>query len=250
MRNVLESLAAGEIGVTAAQAQLAGYVETDAGRFDAARGERRGIPEAILADGKQPAAAAALVETAIETTGRAVVTRADAATTAVIEDRLAAERPDATVSADHGTILVEAASFDRPSLDVSITVVTGGTADRPVAREAAVAARTVGATVTTIEDVGVANIDRVLDVVEQLRAADVIVTVAGRENALSTVVAGLVDAPVIAVPTSTGYGVGGAGEAALQGALQSCTVLTTVNVDAGYVAGSQAGLIARGIARS
>ncbi|MFC6754111.1 AIR carboxylase family protein, partial [Halorubrum tibetense] len=113
--------------------------------------------------------------------------------------------------------------------------------------EAALVAREVGASVDRIADVGVANLDRLLDQIDRIREADVIVVAAGREGALPTVVAGLVAAPVIAVPVSTGYGEGGAGAAALSGALQSCTVLTTVNVDAGFVAGAQAGLIARTI---
>ncbi|TKX56263.1 hypothetical protein EXE44_15790, partial [Halorubrum sp. SS7] len=101
--------------------------------------------------------------------------------------------------------------------------------------------------VDRVDDVGVANLDRILDQVDRVREADAVVVAAGREGALPTVVAGLVDAPVIAAPVSTGYGVGGEGVAALEGALQSCSVLTTVNVDAGFVAGAQAGLIARAV---
>jgi hypothetical protein len=88
---------------------------------------------------------------------------------------------------------------------------------------------------------------RILDVLDPIRGADVVVVAAGREGALPTVVAGLVDTPVIGLPVSTGYGFGGDGEAALSGMLQSCTVLSTVNVDAGFVAGAQAGLVARAV---
>jgi len=98
-----------------------------------------------------------------------------------------------------------------------------------------------------VSDVGVASLARLLDALPTLRAADVVVVAAGREGALPTVVAGLVDAPVIGLPVSTGYGHGGAGEAALAGLLQSCAVLSVVNVDAGYVAGTQAGLVARAV---
>jgi len=248
MRETLEALAAGEIGVEEAQARLAGYATTDAGRFDAAREHRRGIPEAVLAEGKTPEEVATLAAAAVETTGRALVTRADAESTAAVEARVDEAFPDATVTADRGTVVVRAASFEPPSLEVPVAVVTGGTADGPVASEAAVVAECIGADVDVIEDVGVANLDRLLDVLERVRAAEVVVAVAGREGALPTVVAGLVDAPVIAVPVSAGYGAGGDGEAALYGALQSCTVLTTVNVDAGFVAGAQAGLVARAVA--
>ncbi|ESP89058.1 AIR carboxylase family protein, partial [Candidatus Halobonum tyrrellensis] len=105
-----------------------------------------------------------------------------------------------------------------------------------------------GPRVSVHEDVGVANIDRVLDAADEFDGADAVVVAAGREGALPTVVAGLLDAPVVALPVSSGYGAGAGGIAALLGALQSCTVLSTVNVDAGFVAGAQAALIARRVA--
>ncbi|WP_050033292.1 nickel pincer cofactor biosynthesis protein LarB [Halorubrum halophilum] len=255
MRDTLEALDAGEIGVMEAESRLAGYATTASGRFDAAREGRRGIPEAILAEGKTPAEVAALTATAVETTGRALVTRADADDAAAIQtavEDLELDTPDpldATVDHDErtGTVVVHAGDFDRPDLDATVAVVAAGTADAAVAGEAAVVAREIGATVDRIDDVGVANLDRILDQRDRVREADVVVVAAGREGALPTVVAGLVAAPVIALPVSTGYGVGGEGVAALEGALQSCSVLTTVNVDAGFVAGAQAGLIARAV---
>jgi len=249
MRETLAALEAGEIGIGEAESRLAGYATTDAGRFDAARERRRGIPEAILAEGKTPAEVAALATTAVDTTGRALVTRADEATAAAVASAVGDAGADATVDRDDrvGTVVVHADGFEPPSLDAAVAVVTAGTGDAPVAGEAAVVAREVGAAVDRIDDVGVANLDRILDQVDRVREADAVVVAAGREGALPTVVAGLVDAPVIALPVSTGYGVGGEGVAALEGALQSCSVLTTVNVDAGYVAGAQAGLIARAV---
>ena len=249
MRETLAALEAGDIGVEEAESRLAGYATTDAGRFDAARERRRGIPEAILAEGKTPAEVAALATTALETTGRALVTRADEATAAAVASAVGDGDPDATVDRDDrtGSVVARAGDFEPPSLDAAVAVVAAGTADAPVAGEAAVVAREIGATVDRVDDVGVANLDRILDQVDRIREADVVVVAAGREGALPTVVAGLVDAPVIALPVSTGYGVGGEGVAALSGALQSCSVLTTVNVDAGFVAGAQAGLIARAV---
>ncbi|ELZ45310.1 NCAIR mutase (PurE)-related protein [Halorubrum coriense DSM 10284] len=249
MRETLAALEAGEIGIEEAESRLAGYATTDAGRFDAARERRRGIPEAILAEGKTPAEVAALATTAVDTTGRALVTRADEATAAAVASAVGDAGADATVDRDDrvGTVVVHADGFEPPSLDAAVAVVTAGTGDAPVAGEAAVVAREIGAAVDRIDDVGVANLDRILDQVDRVREADAVVVAAGREGALPTVVAGLVDAPVIALPVSTGYGVGGEGVAALEGALQSCSVLTTVNVDAGFVAGAQAGLIARAV---
>jgi NCAIR mutase (PurE)-related protein len=191
----------------------------------------------------------------VETTGRALVTRADADDAAAVRTAVAdldIDTPDsveATVDHDErtGTVIVHAGDFDRPDLDATVAIVAAGTADAAVAGEAAVVAREIGATIDRVDDVGVANLNRILDQRDRIREADVVVVAAGREGALPTVVAGLVDAPVIALPVSTGYGVGGEGVAALEGALQSCSVLTTVNVDAGFVAGAQAGLIARAV---
>ncbi|RLM50855.1 nickel pincer cofactor biosynthesis protein LarB [Halorubrum sp. Atlit-28R] len=249
MRETLAALEAGDIGIEEAESRLAGYATTDAGRFDAARERRRGIPEAILAEGKTPAGVAALATTALDTTGRALVTRADEAAASAVAAAVGDVEADATVDRDDraGTVVVHAADFEPPSLDAAVAVVAAGTADAAVAGEAAVVAREVGAAVDRVDDVGVANLDRILDQVDRVREADAVVVAAGREGALPTVVAGLVDAPVIAAPVSTGYGVGGEGVAALEGALQSCSVLTTVNVDAGFVAGAQAGLIARAV---
>jgi len=246
MRDLLSALAGGEITVSEAEARLAGYATTGSGRFDAARESRRGVPEAILADGKTPAAVAELAETAVETTGRAIVTRAD-------DERRAAARAvapaAALVSEDEsaGTVVIHAEDFDPPALDATVAIVTAGTSDAPVAGEAAVIATEMGASVDRTEDVGVAGIHRLVDRLEALRAADVAIVAAGREGALPTVVAGLIDTPVIGLPVSTGYGAGGDGEAALLSMLQSCSVLSVVNVDAGFVAGAQAGLIARAI---
>ena len=250
MRDVLEALAAGEVTVDEAEAELAGYVTGDAGRFDAARETRRGVPEAVLAEGKTPTETAALAETALETTGRTIVTRLDEGGIVAVRERLSEAHPDAEIEVfDRARLLVaHAADFEPPSVDATVGVVSAGTADAGPAGEAAVLACEMGATVDRLDDVGVASIARVLDHLDTLRAADVLVVAAGREGALPTVVAGLVDVPVIGLPVASGYGHAGDGEAALFGMLQSCTVLSVVNVDAGFVAGTQAGLIARTVA--
>jgi NCAIR mutase (PurE)-related protein len=246
MREVLEAVAAGDLSPAAAERRLAGYVTTDAGRFDAARERRRGVPEAILAAGKTSAEIAALAAAALEATGLALLTR-------VSEDDVAAvaEETDASVELTHDerarTLVARTPASDPPTLDATVGIVTGGTADAAVAGEAAAVLEVMGATVERLEDVGVAHLGRVIDHLDQLRAADVLVVAAGREGALPTVVAGLVDTPVIGVPVSTGYGHGGDGAAALSGMLQSCTVLSVVNIDAGFVAGAQAGLVARAV---
>ncbi len=254
MRDTLEAVAAGDLSPAQAEAELKGYVTAGNSRFDASRHQRRGIPEAIFGAGKTPAQVTEIARTALETTGRALVTRVTDDQLAALEAAFATESDSnsAAVTVDQRgtTVLVRASDFEPPSLPVTVGLVTAGTVDGPVADEAQAVLEDAGVTVDRLEDVGVAALDRLLDHLDRLREADVLLVFAGREGALPTVVAGLVDTPVIGVPVSSGYGHGGNGEAALAGMLQSCTVLSVVNIDAGFVAGAQAVLIARAIAGS
>ncbi|MFB6074368.1 MAG: nickel pincer cofactor biosynthesis protein LarB [Haloarculaceae archaeon] len=249
MREILEAVADGEMSPAAAEAELAGYATGEAGRFDATRERRSGVPEAILGERKTPDEVAALAATALETSGRAIATRVDPpqvrAIRAAVEDAV----PDATVRWNERSrcVVVHGPDFEPPSIAARVGVVTAGTSDAEPAGEAAMVIREMGATVTRVSDVGVASLVRVIDRLDLLRDQDVLIVAAGREGALPTVVAGLVDVPVIGLPVPTGYGHAGDGEAALEGMLQSCTALSTVNVDAGFTAGAQAGLIARQI---
>lgn len=249
MRELLEAVAAGEVSPAEAEAQLAGYATGDAGRYDAARESRSGVPEAVLADGKTPVEIADLSMTAVETAGRAIVTRLSPDGAAVVRQRLGETHPESerTYHERAGVFVAYAPDFEPPTLDATVGIVTAGTSDAVPAGEASVIASEMGATVERVNDVGVAGIARLFDRLDELRELDVLVVAAGREGALPTVVAGLVDTPVIGLPVSTGYGHAGEGEAALVGMLQSCTALTTVNVDAGFTAGAQAGLISRAL---
>ncbi|ELZ16287.1 1-(5-phosphoribosyl)-5-amino-4-imidazole- carboxylate (AIR) carboxylase [Natrinema thermotolerans DSM 11552] len=248
MRELLEAVADGDLSPAEAEAELRGYVVGEAGRFDAARRQRRGIPEAIFAEGKSAEQVVALAETALETTGRALLTRLSEPQFDALRDHFAATAPDATLERRSATARVLAPDYEPPSLDATVGIATGGTVDEAVADEAETVLLDAGVTVDRVDDIGVAALSRTLDQLDRLRGADVLIVVAGREGALPTVVAGLVDTPVIGVPVASGYGYGGDGEAALAGMLQSCTVLSVVNVDAGFVAGAQATLIARSIA--
>jgi NCAIR mutase (PurE)-related protein len=250
MRDTLEAVAAGELSPEAAEARLRGYATGEAGRFDAARERRSGVPEAVLAAGKTPEEVASLVATSVETTGRALVTRLGDRQLGVVRTRLEDDHPGVTVDFHEraGVLVAHGPTFERPELDASVAVVTAGTADAVPAGEAAVVVREMGADVVRVDDIGVAALTRLTDSLDDLRTHDVLVVAAGREGALPTVVAGLVDVPVIGLPVSSGYGYGGDGEAALLGLLQSCTALSVVNVDAGFTAGVQAGLVARQVA--
>jgi NCAIR mutase (PurE)-related protein len=243
MREILDAVAAGELSPAAAEAELRGYATGEAGRFDAARVRRSGVPEAVLGADKTPAEVAALAETSLDTTGRAIATRLDETQVELTREQLAAA--DTRVHERAGVLVAHGESFEPPDLDARVGVVTAGTGDAVPATEAAVLAREMGATVERVDDIGVASVARAVDQLPVLRSQDVLVVAAGREGALPTVLAGLVDVPLIGVPVSTGYGHGGDGEAALAGMLQSCTALSVVNVDAGFTAGVQAGLLAR-----
>jgi NCAIR mutase (PurE)-related protein len=245
MRDILEAVASGELSPERAEAKVKGYVTGESGRFDAARERRSGVPEAVLGTDKTPDEVADLAATSLETTGRAIATRVDDRQRAVLTERLDATEASVRVHDRANVVVARAQSFEPPNLDASVGVVTAGTSDAVPAGEAAVIAAEMGATVERVDDVGVAGLTRLLDRLPDLRALDVLVVAAGREGALPTVAAGLVDAPLVGLPVSTGYGEGGDGDAALAGMLQSCTALSVVNIDAGFTAGAQAGLIAR-----
>ena len=242
LQDVLEDVAAGETTVEEARRALEGYTRVgDFARLDTGRADRAGIPEVVLGDGKSIDQLCSIADSFLEDRGHVVLTRVDEAAVETLE--LLA--PDVDWYPDSRILVLRTAEYEPPETNGTVAVVSGGTSDVPVAEEAAVTAREMGCTVETSYDVGVAGIHRILSEAEALASADVVVVAAGREGALPTVVAGLVDVPVIGLPVSIGYGHGGNGEAALAGMLQSCTVLSTVNIDAGFVAGAQAAQIAR-----
>jgi NCAIR mutase (PurE)-related protein len=249
MRDVLQDLSDGKITIVEAEAKLLGYATSEAGRFDVAREHRRGVPECILCDRKTTEEIVTLASIALETTGRAIITR----TTPEIQEAVKESLPKSVELHSYSIpriIVAKALGFEPPVLDATIAIVTAGTSDRPIAEEAAIIASEMGASIVQIRDVGVAGLHRLLDQIEVIRSADVAIVAAGREGTLPSIVAGLVATPVIGLPVSTGYGLGGSGEAALTSMLQSCAVLTTVNIDAGFVAGAQAGMIAKSISQA
>ncbi len=252
MRELLESLAAGERTVDEVEAAIAGYATGETGRFDAARDRRTGVPEAILGAGKTTEEVASLASVAVETTGRAICTRVTEAMVAAVERTITDAYPEASVEHDHRskTLVVKRPTFSEPELQASVGIVTAGTSDGGPAGEAAMIAREMGASVERIDDVGVACVTRTIDQLDRMLEQDVLVVAAGREGALPTVIAGLVDVPLIGLPVSNGYGFGGDGRAALSGMCQSCTPITLVNIDNGFAAGAQSGLICRAIDRS
>jgi NCAIR mutase (PurE)-related protein len=209
--------------------------------LDLDRNARCGFPEVIFAQGKTPAWVEAAVRKLGEAKQDCLVTRLDDAQAA----HLAAHFPTATQDRVARTFWLPATP-NRPAPVGKVLVVTAGTSDLPVAREAVVTAGAMGAGVELIADVGVAGLHRLLAKKIQLAAADVIVAVAGMDGALPSVIGGLVKCPVIAVPTSVGYGASFGGIAALLTMLNACAAgVVTVNIDAGFKAGYVAALIAK-----
>jgi NCAIR mutase (PurE)-related protein len=217
-------------------------------KLDHHRSLRSGMPEVIFAAGKTPAQVAAIFARLAATGVNVLATRATADHFAAVHTLT----PQATWHELARCItLQQSRLFPTPYslLPASgrIAVVCAGTSDLPVAEEAALTAELFGAQVTRIADVGVAGLHRLLAQLDKLRAADAIICCAGMEGALPSVVGGLVQVPVIAVPTSVGYGASFEGVAALLGMLNACSPnITVVNIDNGFGAAYVATLIARG----
>ncbi len=219
----------------------------DFATVDLHRRLRCGSPEVIFGQGKTPDQITAIFQTLLKHGEGALATRLSPEAA----ERLQRDYPEGQYNAFARTFRVACSQDPGPKLG-KVVVVTAGTSDLPVAEEARVTAEAWNCEVVLVADVGVAGIHRLFRRLESLQGADVVVVVAGMEGALPSVVGGLVDCPVIAVPTSIGYGASFGGLAALLGMLNSCSSnVVAVNIDAGFNGGHVAGLIARraGLAR-
>lgn len=213
-------------------------------RLDTHRALRCGHPEVVYGAGKTPSELVEIARAALEHQRGLLVTRTSAEGAAALLEAL----PQARHHERCGAVTVDP-DPPRPPRG-RVLVLSAGTSDRPVAEEAAVTVRAMGSEVGELVDVGIAGLHRLLEHVEELGRADAIVVAAGMEGALPSVVGGLTDRPVIAVPTSVGYGASFAGIAALLGMLNSCAAgVTVVNIDNGFGAGFAAARIARQAAR-
>jgi NCAIR mutase (PurE)-related protein len=211
-------------------------------RLDHHRAVRQGYPEVVYCQGKTPDQVAGICARLAAAGDGLLVTRAEDS----IRRRLAEEHTTIEINDLARTAYLPPSEPFEVEVRGGVLVVTAGTSDLPVAEEAAVAARAMGNPVRRLDDVGVAGIHRLLADHEELRQAAVVIVVAGMEAALASVVGGLVAAPVIAVPTSVGYGASFGGLAALLGLLNSCAPgVTVVNIDNGYGAAAAATRINR-----
>lgn len=242
---LLERVARGELSVAAATEELAvlPYAELGFARVDTHRDLRQGAAEAVLAEGKTPDEIEAIVRAMLgHGVASVLVTRAD-------EDaRAAVARVDPGCRIDQRArcAWIERRPVTRRGL---VTIVSAGTSDRHAVHEARIRAQLIGTEVIVHEDAGVAGVHRLAPALDDLRRADCVVVVAGMDAALASVVGGLTPAPVIAVPTSTGYGAAFGGVAALLAMLNSCAAgVAVVNIDDGFGAGTVAATIARAAA--
>lgn len=202
---------------------------------------RQGHPEVVFAQGKTIEQVVEICQRLTDATGGFLATRV----TDAMGERLVAEHPDAVWDRLGRTVHHPQHGVPKRASG-TVLVVSAGTSDLPVANEAATTAEAFGAPVERLNDVGVAGLHRILSASDQLMQASVVIVVAGMEGALPSVVGGLVSAPVIAVPTSVGYGASFGGLAALLGMLNSCAAgVTVVNIDNGFGAGVAAARIAR-----
>ena len=241
LRALLEDLRAGRVDVDTAVGKLRDLPFEDLGfaKVDHHRALRGGAPEAVFCPGKTPAQVVAIVERLATRHPNVLATRAERA----IADAVAAAGLPHVYHADARLLIVR----PEPGAGLGlIAVLAAGTADLPVAEEAALVAEALGNHVERVYDCGVAGLHRLLAHYHLLAEANVLVVVAGMEGALPSVVGGLVDRPVIAVPTSIGYGASFGGVAALLAMLNSCASgVSVVNIDNGFGAGYQAALINR-----
>ncbi len=243
LRSLLDAVVAGDLSVEDAHARVLAEMQgepfEDIGfaRIDHHRSIRQGFPEVILGLGKTVEQIAAIAERIVERGHPLLVTRADELAFEHVRSRI----PEVKYHAIAKAITLKR---EMPQGKGTVAIVSAGTSDLPVAEEAAVTADVMGNHIERVYDVGVAGIHRVLSEHARLSAARVIIVVAGMEGALPSVVAGMVDVPVIGVPTSIGYGASFGGIAALLGMLNSCANgVSVVNIDNGYGAGCIASMI-------
>ncbi len=205
-------------------------------KIDVNRNLRTGLPEVILAEGKT---SEQIVKIAKKANKPVVFSRLSQGQVSILKKKFKGE-----YNKHAKTFVIGTPGKKRGK----VGIITAGTSDMPVAEEAKVMVEAMGCSTMTTYDAGVAGIHRLFPPLKKMVGkVDVIVVVAGREGTLPSIVAGLVDVPVIGVPTSTGYGYGGEGDAALRSMLQSCSFITVVNIDNGIGAGASAALIARGV---
>ena len=250
IQKILEQYRCGEIDLVSAEEMIRsmGFLSvSDIAKVDTFRCRRTGVPEAVLAEGKTDHDLVEIVRAHVDASGRVLVTRVSPAQATLLDSSF----PNVQKSRSQSVCVIHSDSCPNPPKSGGlVAVISAGTVDIQVAEEAKITAAEMGCDTIEIYDVGVAGFHRLILELEKLGQfkPDAVVVAAGREGTLPTVVAGMIDAPVIGLPVSSGYGAGANGKAALLSMLQSCSVISVVNIDAGFVAGASAGRIANRMA--
>lgn len=253
IRVILEALAKGEIDVEEALKKIRLYsieVIDNAVRYDLGRAIRRDVPEIVFGEGKDTSTLQKIVRKVIEKTGIIIISRLTPQQVEMLK-QLNIDNVEVNINTLGRIAVIKLRTTPIRSYMCKIGIITGGTADIAVAEEAKTVIEYMGCKTLALYDVGIAGFHRVIEAVKKLKEEDVdaVVAIAGMEGALPSVVASLIDVPVIGVPTSTGYGIGGGGTAALYSMLQACPLgLAVVNIDNGVGAGVVAALIGRRVA--
>jgi len=255
IREILKRLVKGEISIEEAEKLLKiaviEEVETIA-KLDVKRHMRTGVPEVILAEGKDSEDLAKIVMKVLERNGRTIISRIKSDHVEAIK-KIVPNNANMQINKKAKMIVIKKKEFTVEKTGGKVGIITAGTSDIPVAEEARIIAEEMGCEVFTAYDIGVAGIHRLFPSLKEMieKDIDVLIVVAGREGALPSVVAGMVDIPVIGVPTSIGYGLGEKGISALTAMLQACSLgLAVVNIDGGVAAGAIAALIANRVAKA
>ena len=254
LRDILDRLMKGELSAEGAEKAIRLLAVEDVSRIarlDVGRELRHGVPEVVIAEGKQINDLIEIVTSALAAIGRVIVSRVDERQVAALKS-IGVDGQEPLINILRRTVIIKRPDFQKRNTGGRVGVITAGTSDIPVAEEVEVMATEMGCEVVSAYDVGVAGVHRVLAPLQEMieKDVDVIVVVAGREGALPTLLAGIVDVPIIAVPTSFGYGFGEKGVGALMAMLQSCSLgLAVVNIDGGIPAGAVAAMIANRAAK-
>jgi len=246
LKSVLLSFKNGEITIDEAEEKVGGIrldMIGECAKIDTGRNIRCGIPEVVLAENKDMKHLLAIVEKITKSSGRCIASRVQPEQADALKEFSQKSGFSYEYNSEGRMVVISNVPPPEKTGGV-VAIITAGTSDIRVAEEAKVIAEEMGCVVKTAYDAGAAGIHRLFPAVKDLLDAHSFVVCAGREGTLPTIIAGLVDRPVIGVPVSVGYGFMGGGEAALASMLQSCAVLTVVNIDAGFTAGAYAALIA------
>ncbi len=252
IRAILESIAKGRISVEEAIKRIRLFaIENidDIVRYDLGRFIRRDIPEIVFGEGKDIKTLEDIIRRVVPVTGRVIISRLRDDQIIFLKN-LAIDSVIVNVNEVGRIATVKLKNIEALEYNCRVGIVTGGTADVRVAEEAKTIVLEMGCKVVTVYDVGIAGLHRVLEAVKRLKEedVDVVIAIAGMEGALPSIIASLLDIPVIGVPTSVGYGVGGGGVSALYSMLQACPLgLVVVNIDNGVNAAIVASLIGRRI---